>query len=89
VQRLWDRGRGEMWKRMEHHFQTPTLHAAILDDHRAIYVAIEAGDARQARIAMHKHLSRVAREFTRGWQKLGRRDEAADSPRISPRRASR
>ena len=31
VQRLWDRGRGEMWKRMEHHFQTPALHAAILD----------------------------------------------------------
>jgi DNA-binding FadR family transcriptional regulator len=88
VQRLWDRGRGEMWKRMEHHFQTPALRAAILDDHRAIYVAIEAGDARGARIAMHRHLGHVSREFTRGWHKLGERDDAR-SPRLSPRRASR
>jgi DNA-binding FadR family transcriptional regulator len=89
VQRLWDRGRGEMWKRMEQHFQTPTLRAAILEDHRAIYAAIEASDARGARLAMHRHLSRVSREFTRGWHKLGRRDEAGALPRISPRRASR
>jgi DNA-binding FadR family transcriptional regulator len=89
VQRLWDRGRGEMWKRMEHHFQTPALRAAILQDHRAIYAAIEAGDSRGARISMHRHLSRVAREFTRGWHKLGRRNGDAEVSRISPRRASR
>ncbi len=88
VQRLWDRGRGEIWKRMEQHFQTPALHAAILEDHRAIYTAIEAGDARAARIAMHRHLARVAREFTRGFHKLGRREEAG-TRKISTRRASR
>src|SRR5437868_1312845 len=48
VQRLWDRGRGEIWKRMEHHFQTPALRAAILDDHRTIHEAIESGSPRKA-----------------------------------------
>jgi len=78
VQRLWDRGRGEMWKRMEHHFHSPALRTATLEDHRAIYEAIEAGDARGARIAMHRHLSRVAREFNRGWRLLGKTARSAN-----------
>jgi hypothetical protein len=58
---------------MEHHFQTPALRAAILDDHRAVHAAIEAANPRAARIAMHRHLARVAKEFTRGFQLIGRR----------------
>jgi DNA-binding FadR family transcriptional regulator len=79
VERLWDRGRGELWKRMEHHFLTPALHGAVLEDHRAIYAALEAGDARQARLAMHKHLGRVDREFTRGWRLLQQRGNRSTS----------
>src|SRR5262249_37466969 len=43
VHYLWDRGRGAMWKRMEHHFQTAVLRAATLRDHRAVYDAIAEG----------------------------------------------
>lgn len=70
VQDLWDQGRGAIWKRMEHHFQTPELRAAALRDHRAVLEALEARDGRAARSAMRRHLERVDREFSRGWELL-------------------
>jgi DNA-binding FadR family transcriptional regulator len=74
VRDLWDRGRGNIWKRMEHHFQTPELRAAALRDHQAILVALEARDARAARSAMRRHLERVEREFDRGWELVKERE---------------
>jgi GntR family transcriptional repressor for pyruvate dehydrogenase complex len=70
VQMLWDEGRGTMWRRMEKHFQTPALRQATIRDHKAIFKAIEARDGRGARTAMHKHLSRVARDLAAGWELL-------------------
>jgi DNA-binding FadR family transcriptional regulator len=67
---LWDRGRGAIWKRMEHHFQTPELRVAVLRDHSAILGALKEKDARSARAAMRQHLERVEREFNRGWDLL-------------------
>ena len=74
VEDLWDKGRGAIWKRMEHHFQTPELRAATLRDHHAILQALESKDGRAARTAMRQHLERVDREFTRGWELLKERD---------------
>ena len=68
VQLLWDRGRGELWRQMEKHFQTPALRAATVRDHRAIYKAIEGRDPRAARRAMHRHLDRVAEDFAHGFE---------------------
>ncbi|HLK40092.1 MAG TPA: FadR/GntR family transcriptional regulator [Polyangiaceae bacterium] len=79
VQDLWDRGRGDIWKRMEHHFQTPALRAATFRDHKAILAALEARDARAARAAMRQHLERVDREFSRGWELL-KEQQGAGSP---------
>jgi GntR family uxuAB operon transcriptional repressor len=76
VQDLWDKGRGAIWKRMEHHFLTPELRAATLRDHQAVLQALESRDARGARAAMRQHLERVDREFTRGWELLKERDSA-------------
>jgi GntR family transcriptional regulator, uxu operon transcriptional repressor len=70
VEMLWDQGRGQMWSLMERHFQTKALRAATLRDHQAILDAIVSGNAEGAREAMRRHLSRVAREFTRGWASL-------------------
>ena len=80
VQDLWDRGRGDIWKRMEHHFHTPELRAATFRDHRAILTALEAHDTRAARAAMRRHLDRVDREFTRGWELL-KEQEAVNAPK--------
>jgi DNA-binding FadR family transcriptional regulator len=72
VEILWDQGRGAMWKQMEKHFSTPALRAATIRDHRAVLEAIEARQPQKARKAMHAHLARVDREFTRGWSLLKR-----------------
>lgn len=67
VQLLWDQGRGTVWRQMEKHFSTPALRTATVRDHRAILEAIEARQPQKARKAMHQHLARVNREFSRGW----------------------
>jgi DNA-binding FadR family transcriptional regulator len=76
VRDLWDQGRGAIWKRMEHHFQTPELRAAALRDHRAVLDALEARDQRRSRAAMRQHLERVDREFNRGWEQIKERESA-------------
>lgn len=63
---LWDQGRGATWRQVEKHFETPSIRAATLRDHRAILKAIDAHDPREARAAMHKHLDRVARDSSHG-----------------------
>jgi len=79
VQMLWDQGRGAVWKQMEKHFETPALRAATLRDHRAVLEAIEARDPAGARQAMRRHLGRVGKEFTKGWdlQQKDRKEPAA------------
>jgi DNA-binding FadR family transcriptional regulator len=84
VELLWDQGRGKMWKQMEKHFQTDALRAATLRDHRAIVDAIASGKADAAREAMKRHLNRVAREFTRGWDALKK-----DEPAVAKRKRAR
>jgi DNA-binding FadR family transcriptional regulator len=81
VQDLWDKGRGAIWRRMEHHFQTPQLRAAVVRDHRAILAALEAQDGRAARTTMRLHLERVDREFSRGWE-LTKERESANLERV-------
>ena len=89
VHNLWDQGRGAIWKRMEHHFQTPELRAATLRDHRAILEALEAHDRRGARTAMRQHLERVDREFTKGWEMLKERDSAGPAVQVASVSGSR
>jgi DNA-binding FadR family transcriptional regulator len=89
VEDLWDRGRGAMWRLMEQHFQTPALQAASVADHRAIFVALQAHDPREARNAMRAHLKRVDTEFARGWELVKDRDAVATATRADRKRARR
>jgi len=66
IRELWDQGRGLIWKRMEHHFQTLELRTAVLRGHRAILEALKARDAHKARSAMRHHLDGVIRVFAKG-----------------------
>ena len=84
---MWDQRRGDLWTKIEEHFHTPALRARTLTDHEAIVAAIEARDPAAARIAMQRHLARVAREFQRRWDgetrvhKRGPLPERTTSPR--------
>lgn len=65
VNRLWDARSHPLWTRIEAHFHTPALRACTLEDHAAIVAALQAHDPDAARVAMHRHLARVIREFQR------------------------
>jgi len=65
VEGLWNQ-RAELWGRLQQHFHTAELAQRTIRDHGAIAAAIAAHDADAARAALHRHLSRVAREFQRG-----------------------
>jgi GntR family transcriptional regulator, uxu operon transcriptional repressor len=65
VEGLWNQ-RAELWGRMQQHFHTSDLAKQTIRDHAAILRAVAAGDAAGARKAMHRHLSRVIKEFQRG-----------------------
>jgi len=68
VRSLWDQRYRPMYSKIEQHFSTPALRAQSLSDHVTIYEAIKRRDARDARAAMHRHLDRVYREFSKSWK---------------------
>ena len=72
VEGLWAQ-RAELWGRMQRHFHTNELAHKTIRDHAAILEAIEARDPDAARAAMHRHLTRVVREFQRGLDDRERR----------------
>jgi DNA-binding FadR family transcriptional regulator len=68
VRGLWDQRYRPMYTKIEQHFSTPALRAQSLSDHGSIFNAIERHDARGARAAMHRHLDRVYKEFSKSWK---------------------
>jgi DNA-binding GntR family transcriptional regulator len=51
---------------MQQHYHTEALARRTIHDHAAILAAITARNPDSARMAMHRHLARVVREFQRG-----------------------
>ena len=84
VEGLWDQ-RAELWGRLQQHFHTHDLALQTIRDHAAIAKAIAARDADAARSAMHRHISRVAREFQRGVDEKTQPSAAAPARKPSPR----
>jgi len=85
VHALWEQRRGDLWTRMEDHFHTPALRAKTLGDHAAIIDALAAHDGDAARVAMHRHLARVEREFQRKWDGIVPGSRARAGPRAPAR----
>jgi DNA-binding FadR family transcriptional regulator len=81
VEGLWNQ-RAELWGRMQQHFHTTGLAEQTIRDHAAIIRAVAAHDASGARVAMHRHLSRVIREFQRGLNDAARADEGGKLQRV-------
>lgn len=82
VEGLWNQ-RAELWGRMQQHFHTSDLAKQTIRDHAAIVRAVAAHDAAGARGAMHRHLSRVIREFQRGLNETASVEQRAAPPRLA------
>lgn len=85
VEGLWSQ-RAELWGRMQQHFHTSGLAKQTIRDHAAILRAVVAHDAAGARNAMHRHLSRVIREFQRGLNGTAQVEHGAAGPPAGGRR---
>jgi DNA-binding FadR family transcriptional regulator len=73
VKTLWDQRTGPLFLRLEHHFDTPELWGAAVEEHRVIVDAIARHDAAAARAAMRDHMDRAARRFSKSWEKKKRK----------------
>jgi DNA-binding FadR family transcriptional regulator len=73
VKTLWDQRTGPLFLRLEHHFDTPQLWDAAIEEHRAIVDAIERHDAVAAGAAMRRHMDRAARRFSKCLEKRKRK----------------
>ena len=66
---LWDERTGRLFQQLEHHYDTPALWEAALAEHRTIYDAIAAKDAKGAKAAMQKHMNQAYKRFSTGWDR--------------------
>lgn len=69
VKTLWDQRAGPLFRRLEHHYDTPQLWGHASSEHRDIYEAIARHDAAAARAAMRKHMDRAAKRFSTSWDR--------------------
>lgn len=64
---LWDERSGELFKRLEDHYDSPELWRAAISEHRAVLKAIATRDVEGARVAMQRHLDCAYKRFSKGW----------------------
>jgi len=67
IRLLWDERGGELFKRLEHHYDSPQLWRAAIAEHRAVLESIAAHDSAGARLAMQRHLDHAYKRFSKGW----------------------
>ena len=67
IKLLWEERTGELFKRLEHHYDTPELWRSAIGEHRAVLKAIAARDPDAARAAMQRHLNHAYKRFSKGW----------------------
>ena len=67
VRTLWAQRTGPLFLQLEHHFDTPELWSAAIDEHQVVLDAIEARDPAAARAAMRRHLQMAGRRFQRSF----------------------
>jgi DNA-binding FadR family transcriptional regulator len=67
IKLLWDERTGELFTRLEHHYDTPELWRSAMSEHRAVLKSIAAHDPDAARAAMQRHLNQAYKRFSKGW----------------------
>ena len=70
IKMLWEERTGELYKKLEDHYDSPALWTAAMAEHEAVLNAIAAKDAAGARAAMQRHLNQAYKRFSKGWDTL-------------------
>ena len=67
IKLLWDERTGELFQRLEHHYDSPELWRTAIGEHRAVLKGIASHDPNAARQAMQRHLDHAYKRFSKGW----------------------
>ena len=67
IKLLWDERTGELFSKLEHHYDSPQLWRSAMSEHRAVLASIAAHDADAARAAMQRHMNKAYKRFSKGW----------------------
>ena len=67
IKLLWDERTGELFTRLEHHYDTPDLWRSAMNEHRVVLKSIAAHDPDAARAAMQRHMNQAYKRFSKGW----------------------
>lgn len=67
IKLLWDERTGPLYQQLEHHYDSPGLWRAAMNEHRAVLKSIAARDPEAARSAMQRHLDQAYKRFSKGW----------------------
>ena len=70
VELLWKERVGDLYKKLEGHYDSPPLWEQSIEEHHAVLKAITAGDARAARAAMQRHLDMAYKRYSSSWDNL-------------------
>ncbi|MCC6197250.1 MAG: FadR family transcriptional regulator [Burkholderiales bacterium] len=70
VKMLWEERTGQLYQRLEEHYDSPALWDAAMAEHKAVLKAIAAKDSGAARTAMQRHLNMAYKRFSTGWDNL-------------------
>jgi len=70
IKLLWEERTGELYTKLEDHYDSPALWEAAMAEHQAVLKAIAARDPRGARAAMQRHMNMAYKRFSTGWDNL-------------------
>ena len=69
IQALWTTRVQPVYLCLEDHFHSEQVWQRAIIEHREILEAIKQGDAKAARVAMHRHMRNVRTRFSSAWRK--------------------
>jgi DNA-binding FadR family transcriptional regulator len=67
VRMLWEERMGPMFRQLGHHYDNPKTWEAAMAEHGDVVAAIARHDGPAARDAMHRHLDRAYKRFSKNW----------------------
>ncbi|MBL8663533.1 MAG: FadR family transcriptional regulator [Candidatus Odyssella sp.] len=87
VSMLWDLRESPVYAGLMRHAVTDGVRARSIADHERIARALAARDPAAARLAMQKHIDRVAREYERDWPLVASELNGGANGRAAPKPA--
>ena len=86
VKGLWEDRGGPLFSKLQHHFDTPGSWTSAIREHAAVLEAIRGHDPEQARAAMHHHMERAAKRFSKSWDGSDGEARQTAGPSVPQRR---